>query len=118
MNKEVYSRKTPSGVVNKPAYKIKSRVMVLMGGSRALHLMGDIGRTEDDLISVRAEDDEFYIGMFCEGFGFMDVHFPKVNVRPLTKEEVNKLNKTYQTINGRALGKNRYDYEGYWIATN
>ncbi|MBT2759889.1 hypothetical protein [Paenibacillus sp. ISL-20] len=116
MNRELYNRKIPEGVANTPAYKIKSRVMVLKGGSDALHLMGNIGRDEDDLISVRAEDEEYYIGTFHEGFGFMDVHFPKENVRQLTKDEIDSLNATFFSINGKILGKNRYDYDGYWVS--
>ncbi|MFE6075730.1 hypothetical protein ACFVQB_14760 [Paenibacillus sp. NPDC057886] len=115
MKNEAYKRKVPSGVINTPAYRIQSRVMVLKGGSDALHLMGNIGREEDDLINVIAEDDSYYIGTFCEGFGFFDVHFLKENVRPMNKEEVEKLNRTYHTISGRVLGKNHYDYDGYWI---
>ncbi|MNH75592.1 hypothetical protein D3C73_278360 [compost metagenome] len=115
ISREVYNRKVPEGINDVLAFKIKSRVMVLEGGSQALHLLGDIGRAEDDLISVRAEDEHFYIGNFCEGFGFYDVHFPKENVRPMTREEVDKLNRTYYTISGKVLGKNHYDYDGYWI---
>lgn len=115
LNKEVYKRKAPSGVANTLAFRMRPRVMVLKGGSDALHLMGNIGRQEDDLINVIAEDENYYVGTFCEGFGFFDVHFLKENVRPMNEEEVEKLNRTYHTINGRVLGKNHYDPDGYWI---
>lgn len=115
MNMEIYKRKTPEGVINTPVYRIKSRIMVLIGGSDALHLMGNIGRKEDDRIHVIAEDENYYIGTFCEGFGFYDVHFPKANVRPMTEQEVDDLNKTYYSINGNIYGQNNYDYDGYRI---
>lgn len=118
MDKKVYNRKIPKGIKDAPAYEIKSRVMILKGGSPAIHLMGNIGRTEDDLINVRAEDQKYYIGTFCEGFGFFDVHFPKENVRPMTKEEVDNLNKTVFSINGNIYYKNHYDNDGYRIGNN
>ncbi|MGR6760388.1 hypothetical protein ACU1JV_00900 [Paenibacillus sp. T2-29] len=118
MNDNIYKRKIPNGIRNIPAYEIRNRIMIVTGGSKAIHLMGNIGREEDERIHVVAEDEDYYIGTFCEGFGFMDVHFPKDKVRLLTKEEVDKLNKTYHTINGRVLGKNHYDYDGYWMGNH
>ncbi|MET3209781.1 UNVERIFIED_CONTAM: hypothetical protein ABIC26_002728 [Paenibacillus sp. PvR008] len=115
MTESIYNRKIQKGVRNIPAYKIRSRIMVLSGGSDALHLMGNIGRDEDERINVIAEDEDYYIGTFCEGFGFMDVHFPKAHVRPMTRQEVDDLNKTCYSINGKIYGKNHYDYDGYRI---
>jgi hypothetical protein len=91
---------------------IMNKIMVLKGGSPAIHKLGDISRDEDDFIVVYAEDGDKYIGQFKEGYGFIDVHFNKSDVRPCTKEEIDELNKKWFGINGHILGKNHYNYEG------
>jgi hypothetical protein len=114
---EIYKIETrPEGIPNTTAYKIRSRMMVLLGGSPAYHQLGDLGReNENNLIHVIAEDENYYIGTFSEGYGFFNVHFPKNCVRPMDIEEVDALNKTYYTMNNTVYGKNSYDYDGYRI---
>lgn len=89
-----------------------NKVMVLKGGSSALHILGDIGRKEDDYIRVHKEDDTYYIGNFEEGFGFIDVKFQKSDCRNLTQPEIDDLNKKWFAINGQALYKINLDNEG------
>lgn len=101
-------QKSSSNFVNRTINKI----MVLKGGSDALHKTGNIGREEDDFIIVYAEEGDKWIGQFKEGFGFLDVKFNKSDVRPCTKEEIDELNKKWFGVNGHILGKNHYNYEG------
>ena len=93
---------------------MEARIMVLKGGSPAIHKLGDIGRIEDDYIWVQEEVDDTYIGQFVEGFGFIGVEFNKSDVRVCTKEEIDQLNKTCYTVNGKVWGKNHYNYDGTW----
>ena len=93
---------------------MEPRIMVLKGNSPAIHMLGDIRRDEDDYITVREETETEYIGSFVEGFGFVGVHFNKVDVRPCTKEEIDKLNELYFSINSTVYGKNNYNYDGTW----
>lgn len=94
---------------------IKGRIMCLAGGSPAYHKLGDIGREEDDYIRVFAESEHYYQGVFEEGFGFINVRFPKVNVKPLTQEQINDLNGKYYSINGRSLYVIKLDNDGYFL---
>lgn len=96
----------------------QSRIMVLRGGSPAIHKLGNIGRDIDDLIVVHEESDNFYKGNFHEGFGFIDVKFAKVDVRPMTIDEVDKHNEQWFGINGRPLGRNSIDYNGHHVSFN
>jgi hypothetical protein len=76
--------------------------MVLKSKSPAIHLLGDIGQSNhDEYIRVYEEDEEYYTGNFEEGFGFVDVKFKKSDVRNLTKEEVDELNKKVFCINNQ-----------------
>lgn len=43
-------------------------------------------------IVVHSEYKDFYIGNWLEGFGFVDIQFPKNKTRSLTKEEQEKIN--------------------------
>lgn len=97
--------------------KIKPRLMILKGGADAIHMLGNIKRDFDDKIIVYEEDEDNYYGNFEEGFGFINVKFKKEDVRCLTKEEIDKINRTYYSINGNVLFKNKYDYDGYFIQT-
>ncbi len=90
----------------------KQRYMILKGGSPAIHKLGDIGRDEDDLIFVKSETEDHFIGNFVEGFGFMDVEFRKSDCRPLTLAEIEKLNNSKIQLGGIRY-KMRVDSEGY-----
>jgi len=82
-----------------------NKMMILKGGSSAIHKLGDIGRKEDDYIRVFEEDKEYYIGNFEEGFGFIEVKFKKEDCRSLTKEERKDLNGKWYIISGTLLYK-------------
>ena len=69
-----------------------NKIMILKGGSPAIHMTGDIGRKCDDKIRIHSEDDTHYIGSFEEGYGFINVKFNKSDCRLLTQEEREKLN--------------------------
>lgn len=59
-------------------------------GTTALHKVGDISRDEPDYFVLNKEDnetDEYYIGSWVTGFGFINVKFPKETSRPVTDEE-------------------------------
>jgi len=86
--------------------------MVLRGGSPAIHKLGDIGREIDDYIQIHSETDEYYIGNFVEGYGFIDVKYHKSDCRNLTQDEINKMNKKCYSINGNIIGKYRLDNDG------
>lgn len=93
---------------------MKPRYMILKGGSPAIHKLGDIGREEDDLIYVKSETSEYFIGNFVEGFGFMDVKFNKTDCRLLTPSEIEDLNNRVIRLGGIRY-KMRSDPEGYSI---
>lgn len=57
------------------------RLMVLRDTSHAFHKLGDIGRPESDrveFIMVRSAKSDFFVGNFVEGYGFFNVHFPRM----------------------------------------
>lgn len=91
-----------------------NRIMVLKGGSPAIHKVGNIGRENDDYIRVYSETEDYYIGNFEEGFGFVfvDVKFRKEDCRPLTEEERKKINGKWYSINGNLLYRIYVDEEG------
>ncbi|GAB6989605.1 hypothetical protein [Paenibacillus pini] len=89
-----------------------NKYMVLLGGRPAKHKLGDIGRKEDDFIRVFREDEEYFIGNFTEGFGFIDVKYKKVDCRNLTVEEVDKLNGKWFGVNGDPHYQISIDYDG------
>jgi hypothetical protein len=90
------------------------KIMVLKGGSPAIHKLGNLQRDEDDYIWIREETEDKYIGQFVEGLGFFGVEFNKSDVRSCTKDEIDYLNKCYYTINSNVYGKNNYNYDGTW----
>lgn len=98
------------------AYKVEvdRRMMMLKGGSPAFHKMGNIGRDNDDRINIHYESDNHYMGVFCEGFGFINVIFNKEDVRPLTVEEIDKINGMYFGINNQPYHQISIDENGYY----
>lgn len=76
-----------------------------MMATKAYHQLGDISRDEEDLCVVKDEDEDYYIGNWVEGFGFIDVKFPKETTRELTQEEVEKYHNMELTINSNYIGK-------------
>lgn len=47
----------------------------------------DISRDEPDLMRVDGEDGDCWVGHWIEGFGFINVYFPKATTRPCTETE-------------------------------
>ena len=92
-----------------------NKIMILKGGSPAIHKLGDIGRKEDDLVRIYKETDTHYIGNFEEGYGFIDVKFRKEDCRPLTEDEIKELNGSWYSINGNPLYRIYVDKEGNLI---
>lgn len=73
-----------------PEYKREYDLYFLKKGADAIHQLGNIKRDvlNAELIVVNGEDEEFYIGNFVEGFGFVDVKFRKEDCRKATLEEL------------------------------
>ena len=89
-----------------------NKIMILKGGSPAIHKLGDISRKYDDKIRIHSEDDTHYIGNFEEGYGFINVKFNKSDCRLLNLEEREKLNGSWYGINGNPLYRIYVDEEG------
>jgi len=89
-----------------------NKIMMLTGGSPAIHKLGNIGRDIDDKIRIHSEDENHYIGSFEEGYGFINVKFNKSDCRPLTKIERENLNGSWYGINGNPLYRIYVDDEG------
>lgn len=88
------------------ARKIEPKYMM---GTTAHHLLGDISRKNHDLFNTSAETDEYWVGTWITGFGFFNVLFPKSTSRELTKEEIEKYNKTYVQIGSMPPQKLKVD---------
>lgn len=71
-----------------------------MMGTIAEHKTGKISRTEPSLCVVDRETKNYYVGNWVEGFGFIDVKFPKNTTRDLTKKEINDFNGKLIQIGG------------------
>jgi hypothetical protein len=59
-----------------------------MMATRATHQLGDLSRFPANLALITGEDDDHWIGSWVEGYGYINVHFPKATTRPLTAEEI------------------------------
>ena len=102
----------------KEVARAMNKIMVLKGGSPAIHQLGNIGRKQDEYIRVYAEDEDEYIGVFEEGFGFVDVRFKKEDCRKPTKKEIEFLNRQYFAINNVIIGKIKVDEDGNIVHKN
>lgn len=69
---------------------VTSNFKLLKRGADAIHKLGNIKRDSYDaeLIAVHKEEEDFYIGNYVEGFGFIDVKFKKSDCRNPTQEEL------------------------------
>ena len=76
-----------------------------MMATKAYHQMGDISRDEPQLCFIYSETKDYWVGQWCEGFGFFNVLFPKDTTRYVTKEEVEEFNGRQMYINSRPIGK-------------
>jgi len=89
-----------------------NKIMMLKGGSPAIHKLGDISRKNDNYIRIHEETKTHYIGSFEEGYGFINVEFRKEDCRKLTEEERKELNGKWYSINGNPLYRIYVDEEG------
>ena len=89
-----------------------NKIMMLKANSPAIHKLGNIGRDIDDKIRIHSEDENYYIGSFEEGYGFINVKFNKSDCRSLTLEERENLNGSWYGINGTPLYRIYVDEEG------
>ena len=55
--------------------------------TKAYHLLGDISRGTLDICSVNKETEDYYIGHWLQGFGFIGVVFPKETTRKAISRE-------------------------------
>jgi hypothetical protein len=59
-----------------------------MMGTKAIHdFAGDISREDYDYCYIQRQEEDNYIGIWVEGFGFFDVKFPVETTRECTDEE-------------------------------
>jgi hypothetical protein len=80
-----------------------------MMGTKAYHFLGDISRDEPGLFRAQGETEDSWLGSWVTGYGFMSVLFPKETSRELTKEEVEKYNKTFIQIGSQPPIKLKVD---------
>jgi len=93
-----------------------NRIMMLKANSPAIHQLGNLSRNCDDYIRVGTEIDGYYIGNFEEGFGFINVKFKKEDCRPCTESEIEKVNRSYFSVNGHFLYRMYVDSDGNFSA--
>lgn len=74
-------------------------------GTKAFHQLGDISRDNFDLFLAIGETENYWIGNWVTGFGFIDVLFPKETSRNLNPAEIEEYNKTYISINSNPAVK-------------
>ena len=72
-----------------PGTRFDKPLVLILEGPHAFHQLGDIGRPGfgSQKIVVEAYKPPWLVGNFLEGFGFMSVHFPKVECREMTDKE-------------------------------
>lgn len=92
----------------------KSRIVVVIGGSPAIHQLGDIGREEDDLF-VCHEEDGVMVGNWLEGLGFINVRVAKEHTRKLTHAEADRLQGGRLVINEHGPVSDPYQVDPEWV---
>ena len=85
--------------------------MVVIGGSPAIHKLGDIHSDIDDIFVVHHERDDILIGNWLEGFGLIDVEVQRAHTRKLTHAEADKLHGGYLAMSGRRMGQVEVDVD-------
>ena len=67
-----------------------------MIGTRAYHCLGDISRdfdgSSENLFYAKGITENYYVGAWVTGMGYVEVLFPKSASRQLTKEEIATFN--------------------------
>lgn len=69
----------------------------------AYHKLGDISRNEPDYCVIQSEDETNYYGHWLEGFGFIDVRFPKSTTRIASDDLKKKIDSMRMTIRSPRL---------------
>lgn len=84
------SEKNPKYVDFKedPTYRKIEHLIYI--STEAQHLMGDISRDNPDTFTAVGETNTAYYGQWIEGYGYINVMFPKTSVRKATEEEKQK----------------------------
>lgn len=72
--------------------------MPYMMATTAKHKLGDISRDEPALCYIGKEHGDNFIGNWVEGFGFIEVRFPKATTRLLTEDEKEQYRGKYVQI--------------------
>jgi len=76
-----------------------------MMATKAIHQTGDISSDIPDLCFVRSDDGEnYYIGEWIFGIGFLDVKFPKNTTRELNDNEIEEYHGTPYFIGSNFAG--------------
>ena len=79
---------------------ITRKFMKLVNNKHAFHKLGYLGRNDSkktEYICVQYEKENYYIGNFVEGLGFVNVHFLKEDCQELAEEDIKYLD-SYQTV--------------------
>jgi len=84
--------------IKKEVSAMKQSEPKFLMGTKAFHQLGELSRDEYDLFRINGETDNYWIGAWVTGYGFFNVCFPKTTSRELTKEEIEKYNKTFIQI--------------------
>jgi len=82
--------KTPLIDFNDEGKLIPVKMMTLVNNKHAFHKLGYMGRptsNNTEFIVVHHEKENYYVGHFWEGLGFMNVHFFKEDCQELTPDE-------------------------------
>lgn len=88
--------KTKSGTIYELGKKLElsytekeTRYMILRRGADAIHQLGNIKREvfDAELIIIDEEFDDYYVGRFAEGFGYLGIKFKKEDCRALSEHE-------------------------------
>ncbi len=84
----------------------EAKLVIVRGGSRADHQMGDIRRDEDDYFIINSgETGESgqVLGHWLEGFGFMNVQVAVADTRKLTHDEADRIHMVPMQIGSTTL---------------
>ena len=79
---------------------IEAKCMFLRRGGEAMHKLGELTRDtyNAELIYVQKEDNDYWYGLFAEGFGFYDVRFKKEDCVDATEDMIERWTKDRNTI--------------------
>lgn len=78
-----------------------------MIGTKAYHILGEISSNVEDIFWASEETDDYWIGAWVTGLGFVSVCFPKETSRELTDQERKEYARNTYTLAG-----NNFKLEG------